>query len=695
MRLALALLLTLGACTTPQVAPPSPDTGYVDAPVPRNGDRIGPVAEAQGNVQISHLGWSPHGVLALARDHDEGRPPAVLLRYDGRLSGFARIWLPTAGLSGFGGGFDVGPDGSAWIALDGGPARAQTLMRVRPDGSVDEWLMPPVAYPRTPRAPDAPRIYPQIAALTLAGDEVFVARHEQLELTIFNIVHERWEQPQTPPHTGVITKFTKGPHGRLYLAVEHRKAGISGTEIGILDPGTRGVTFWETSHAVLAGGTSSLVVARDGAMLRLDANGTVTASTPLERPSRVYNPVILRSDDVAVRQLGWDVVHYDANGREIGILTWAPPERHVRAAHQGWAAWTKSPDDTVWFAAGRHLYRASVAIIDGKAVLRDPAPAAHPLPAATRCDVPVTSASASVVRMGGWSNDGRALLVESVAGQGPRSERRGVGTLDIATGRPREIAREGTMPMWSATGRLISYKVFQSPTGPGIAETIVIVDAQSGSQRVRLEGTAGAMAWAGDSLRYVSGTAIREWRDGADRELAPITQSAGAPVPADLWYVFSPDGERLLAERWVVLASGEGSLEASHVARTDDGVLRPIDLRGQGNWTAPHTLLVIRPGAYDLRSDGTVHTVAATALPGPWLGAFDHLGRPLFGIRRSEDELTVGFTRATPWDGDRLGEPILVPQAFSASLRFSPDGSHVAMTSRLYRAIDLAIFSCR
>ena len=698
MRLLLVLLVTSGACTAPPAVPFSPDIGYLEAPTPRSADRIGPIAEGVGNIQITDLGSSPQGVLALARDHDEGRPPFFLLRYDEALARFSRVWLPTAGLRGFGAAFAVGPDGSAWIALDGGPTKPQTLMRVWPDGSVDEWPIPPVAYPRVVPGADSPRIYPQIADLVLVGQEVFVARHEQLELTIFDVPTARWEQPQTPPGTGVITNLTSGPEGRLYLAVEHRRPRIFGTEIGVLDPRTRGITFWETSHAVLAGGARSLVVAREGQMLRLDASGTVTASTPLERPTQVYNPVLLRSDDVAVRQVGWEVIHYDAAGREIGRVSWAPPERHLRGAQAAWGTWTKDARDTIWFTSGRRLYRASFEIVGGRALLRDAAPPVYPLPAAVRCDVPVPSAGATVARIGAWSADGRTLLVESVSGQGPRSQRRGIGGLDVATGRVREIAPDGTAPLWSGSGRLIAYKVFQSPTGPGIAETIVIVDSGSGSRRARIEGTAGALAWAGDALRYLSGGVIREWRDGTDRELAPLTLSTGAAVPSELFYDFSPDGERLLAQHWALLASGESHLQATHVATAHDGVLRPLDAPANAQWSGARTLFVTRPDAYELRTDTEVRTIGADAVPGQWLGGFDHRGRPLFGARRSNDfpdELTIAFTRATPWDGERLGDPVLIPQALGNTMRFSPDGRTVAMTSRLHRSIDLSIFACR
>jgi len=699
MRLFSVLLLVLGACMSLQPTLPSPDTGYIDAPVPRSGDRIGPVAEWEGNLTIGHLGWSREGVLALARDPNEGHPPVVLLRFDETQQRFLRIWLPTAGLRGSGGGFDVGADSSAWIALDGGAGKGQTLFRVRPDGFVEEWPIPPVAYPRNPPDADAPRIYPQIAALAVVGDEVFVARHEQLELTIFRTTDERWEQPQTPPHTGVITSFTKGPEGRLYFGVDHRVAGRYGNEVGILDTTTRGVRFWEVNLGVRAAGPRSVVAQRAGELLRLDAAGTVTASTPLERPTH-FGAVLLRSDDVAVRQLGWEMVHYDTAGREIGRVSWAPPERFLRSGQPGWSAWTKAPDDTIWFAAGRQLYRASVGIVEGKAVLRDPAPPVHPVPAAVRCDVPAgppaDPAAGAVIRAAGWSADGRSLLVELVSGRGRIASRRGAGVLDVESGRVRVLAPDGIAPRWSASGRLVAYKIFQSPTGPGIAETIVIADPRTGSEIARLAGTAGVIAWSGDALRYVAGGTIREWRDGTDRAVAPITLSTGATVPEDVLYSLSPDGERLLAERWVRTGPDASVLEAIDVARADDGVLRPVDPPGSAHWTGAHTLFMVRGDRYELRDDAAVRTIQASALPGAWLGAFDDRGHPLFASRQSiSDELTIGFTRATPWDGEGLGAGLLVPHSLGADLLFAPGGVRVAVRSRLFLGAEVSIFRCR
>ncbi len=206
--------------------------------------------------------------------------------------------------------------------------------------------------------------------------------------------------------------------------------------------------------------------------------------------------------------------------------------------------------------------------------------------ASLHCVTRVTTTHVSNVMEERWSPDSTKLLVvwfaqlpsaRSVTGY---QEQELTDVLDLRTGTLRPVG-VGDHPLWSGTGRYISY------WGPNADELRVVDD-----ERViaRLEPTMPEMRWVGDGLVFIEKNEVREWREGAVRTIAKIADQYVPRYPKDDMY-FSADAARFTLTRY----SLDGTLER-FVGTTRTGEILPLDLPGSRyvEWAPAADLLLVR-----------------------------------------------------------------------------------------------------
>ncbi|MDQ2951498.1 MAG: peptidoglycan DD-metalloendopeptidase family protein [Chloroflexota bacterium] len=206
--------------------------------------------------------------------------------------------------------------------------------------------------------------------------------------------------------------------------------------------------------------------------------------------------------------------------------------------------------------------------------------------ASLHCVTPVATTPVSNVMEARWSPDSTKLLLvwfaqlpyaRSVTGY---EEQEITDLLDLRTGSLRPVG-VGDHPLWSSTGRYISY------WGPN-ADELRVVD----NERViaRLGPTMPEMRWVGDGLVFIEKNEVREWREGAVRTIAKIPAEYVPRYPKDDVY-FSSDAARFTLTRY----SLDGTLER-YVGTTRTGEILPLDLDGARytEWSPAGELLLVR-----------------------------------------------------------------------------------------------------
>ena len=206
--------------------------------------------------------------------------------------------------------------------------------------------------------------------------------------------------------------------------------------------------------------------------------------------------------------------------------------------------------------------------------------------ASLHCVTRVATAAIGNVMEARWSPDSTKLLVvwfsqlpyaKSVTGY---QEQEITDVLDLRTGELRPVG-VGDHPLWSGTGRFISY------WGPNADELRVVEN-----ERVvaRLSPTMPEMRWVGDGLLFIEKDEVREWREGAVRTIAKIADQYGPGYPKDDVY-FSADAARFTLTRY----SLDGTLER-FVGTTRTGQILPLDLEGARytEWAPAADLLLVR-----------------------------------------------------------------------------------------------------
>ena len=206
--------------------------------------------------------------------------------------------------------------------------------------------------------------------------------------------------------------------------------------------------------------------------------------------------------------------------------------------------------------------------------------------ASLHCVTRVPTTTVSNVMEEKWSPDGTKLLVvwfaqlpyaKSVTGY---EEQEVTDALDLRTGELRPVG-VGDHPLWSGTGRYISY------WGPNADELRVVEN-----ERViaRLSPTMPEMRWVGDGLVFIERNELREWREGAVRTIAKITDEFVPQYPKDDVY-FSVDATRFTLTRY----SLDGTLQR-YVGTTRSGEILPLDLPDARytEWAPAADVLLVR-----------------------------------------------------------------------------------------------------
>lgn len=99
----------------------------------------------------------------------------------------------------------------------------------------------------------------------------------------------------------------------------------------------------------------------------------------------------------------------------------------------------------------------------------------------------------------------------------------------------------GVRPLWSGSGRFLSYHVPQGG-GEQVPTDLVIFDTSVRREIARLQTTDivnSSVAWDGDALVYLNGSDVHRWDVAGDRIMASI---AAAYLPINGLPVISPDG---------------------------------------------------------------------------------------------------------------------------------------------------------
>ena len=275
-----------------------------------------------------------------------------------------------------------------------------------------------------------------------------------------------------------------------------------------------------------------------------------------------------------------------------------------------------------------------------------------------------------------WSPDSTKLLVvwfaqlpskTSVTGY---REQEVTDTFDMRTGRLWPVG-VGDHPLWSATGRYISY------WGPDADELRIVADDRIVA---RLSPTIPEMRWVGDGLVFIEKDQIREWREGAVRTIATLDREFVPGYPSDDVY-FSADASRFTLTRY----SLAGTL-ARYVGTTSSASVLPLDL-GDARYTewAPSgaVLLVRYLDRLELRDFDTneVRTVRLVDTAGP-VHEWASDGRTLL-MGRVSPTIPAGnaFDAFRAWDAKGGPAVATLPNLLGART-FSPDGKYFVGVAR-------------
>ncbi|HUQ41705.1 MAG TPA: peptidoglycan DD-metalloendopeptidase family protein [Candidatus Limnocylindrales bacterium] len=298
-------------------------------------------------------------------------------------------------------------------------------------------------------------------------------------------------------------------------------------------------------------------------------------------------------------------------------------------------------------------------------------------PASMHCVTRLPALNITNVMEAKWSPDSTKLLLVWFAQlPSPRSvtgyrEQEITDMLDLKTGSLRPVG-VGDHPLWSGTGRYVSY------WGPD-ADELRIVE----NERViaRLGPTVPEMRWVADGLVFIEKDQIREWRDGAVRTIAKIDAPYVPAYPRDDVY-FSADATRFTLTRY----SLDGTVER-FIGTTRTGQILPLGLDGARytEWAPDgQTLLVRYLDRIEMRDfernevriarladlNGVVHTWAPD-------------GRTLlFGDVTATIPGGNAFDTFRVWDG-RSGAPAATLPNVLGARTFSPDGRYFVGVSRI------------
>jgi Peptidase family M23 len=275
-----------------------------------------------------------------------------------------------------------------------------------------------------------------------------------------------------------------------------------------------------------------------------------------------------------------------------------------------------------------------------------------------------------------WSPDSTKLLVvwfaqlpskTSVTGY---QEQELTDTFDVRTGKLWPVG-VGDHPLWSATGRYVSY------WGPDAEELRIVADDRTVA---RLSPTVPEMRWVGDGLVFIEKNEIREWRDGAVRTIATLASEFVPKYPRDDVY-FSADASHFTLTRY----SLDGTL-ARYVGTTANAGVLPLDL-GDARYTewspAGTTLLVRYLDRIELRDFdlNEVRSVRLADIAGP-VHEWAPDGRTLL-MGRVSPTIPAGnaFDAFRVWDAKGGPQVATLPNLLGART-FSPDGKYFVGVAR-------------
>jgi hypothetical protein len=311
------------------------------------------------------------------------------------------------------------------------------------------------------------------------------------------------------------------------------------------------------------------------------------------------------------------------------------------------------------------------------------------LPTSQHCVTPLALPLIENVLEAQWSPDSTRLLVSWI-GQlpSPRSvagyrEQEFTDSYDLRSGAIRPVG-VGDHPLWSATGRYISY------WGPD-ADELRVVDHEQ--VIARLAPTIPEMRWVGDGLIFIEKDELREWREGAVHTIAKLEREFVPSYPRDDIY-FSADASRFTLTRY----SLDGTLER-YVGTTATGTVLPLEL-GAARYTewAPsgNTLLVRYLDRIELRDFemNEVRSVRLADVAGP-VHTWGPDGRTLLMGRVSPT--IPGANALDPfraWDA-KAGPAVATLPNLLGARTFSPDGKYFVGAARTgTQGTRLEIYRC-
>ena len=247
----------------------------------------------------------------------------------------------------------------------------------------------------------------------------------------------------------------------------------------------------------------------------------------------------------------------------------------------------------------------------------------------------------------------------------------------------------GVGPVWSGSGRYLSYHVPQGG-GEQVPTDLVIFDMSAHSEiaRVRTTDITNAVAaWDGDALMYLDGAEVHRWEVTRDRVMTRID---AAYLPVSGWPVLSPDGY-LIANAYGFDGSSPVSVLVIEAA-TGRATMQLAGVRAL-DWSRTGHRLLMR---YDdhrelIDEDGTVHRANISFVETSVQWSAD--GRQLLFLEPMQPRVSPYPTsRAlTAFDGRPIG--IVLPILAAGS--FDWDGKHyIVRWSDGYSPPELRVYAC-
>jgi len=249
-------------------------------------------------------------------------------------------------------------NGTAWFGVN------TSLVRVRTDGSTQQFSLPPATIPLPAGfgGPPSPGGLPaaesgQITSLVAKDGVVLIGRLGYAEITRLDSGSGAFEHVSTNA-VGDVASMVLGPGEHVFFTVNHSATtkGLLNDSIGVFNWSSRAVSTMRTPARCLASVSSHVAFAGYGIGL-LDATGTPARPT-IRSSSYDESTVAVRKDGSSLLRVNSNdhaVAVLNAAGSEVNRVTYAAimakDSRNQDVPYSSSFSFSAAaPDDAVWFA---------------------------------------------------------------------------------------------------------------------------------------------------------------------------------------------------------------------------------------------------------------------------------------------------------------------------------------------------------